>query len=100
MITLRQLRYLTALARHRHFGRAAEDCAVTQPALSMQVRELEREIGVDLVERRPGDTALTDTGLDVAQRAEQKGRCFAAAGLPQMGQGRRGAVAGWSMGMR
>jgi LysR family hydrogen peroxide-inducible transcriptional activator len=71
MITLRQLRYLTALARHRHFGRAAADCAVTQPALSMQVRELEREIGAELVERRPGDVALTETGLDVAERAEQ-----------------------------
>jgi LysR family transcriptional regulator, hydrogen peroxide-inducible genes activator len=71
MITLRQLRYLTSLARHRHFGRAAADCAVTQPALSMQVRELEREIGAELVERRPGEIALTDTGLDVAQRAEQ-----------------------------
>src|SRR5450830_552899 len=71
MITLRQLHYLTALARHRHFGRAAADCAVTQPALSMQVRELEREIGTALVERRPGEIALTDTGLEVAQRAEQ-----------------------------
>jgi LysR family transcriptional regulator, hydrogen peroxide-inducible genes activator len=71
MITLRQLRYLTSLARHRHFGRAAQDCAVTQPALSMQVRALEREIGTELVERRPGEIALTDTGLDVAQRAEQ-----------------------------
>jgi LysR family hydrogen peroxide-inducible transcriptional activator len=71
VITLRQLRYLTALARHRHFGRAAEDCAVTQPALSMQVRELEREVGAELVERRPGDIALTDTGLEVAARAEQ-----------------------------
>ena len=71
MITLRQLRYLTSLARHRHFGRAAADCAVTQPALSMQVRALEREIGAVLVERRPGEIALTDTGLDVAQRAEQ-----------------------------
>ncbi len=71
MITLRQLRYLTSLARHRHFGRAAADCAVTQPALSMQVRELEREIGAELVERRPGEIALTDTGLDVAERAEQ-----------------------------
>jgi LysR family hydrogen peroxide-inducible transcriptional activator len=48
VITLRQLRYLTSLARHRHFGRAAADCAVTQPALSMQVRELEREIGAEL----------------------------------------------------
>ena len=71
MITLRQLRYLTSLARHRHFGRAAEDCAVTQPALSMQVRALEREIGAELVERRPGEIALTDIGLDVAERAGQ-----------------------------
>src|ERR1700683_1471757 len=71
MITLRQLRYLASLARHRHFGRAADECAVTQPALSMQVRELEREIGMQLVERRPGDIALTDTGLEVAQRAER-----------------------------
>lgn len=71
MITLRQLRYLTALARHRHFGRAAADCAVTQPALSMQVRELEREIGAELVERRAGEIALTETGREVARRAEQ-----------------------------
>ncbi len=71
MITLRQLRYLVSLARHRHFGRAAEDCAVTQPALSMQIRELEREIGADLVERRPGEIVLTDIGIEVAERAEQ-----------------------------
>src|SRR6185312_5515967 len=71
MITLRQLRYLSSLARFRHFGRAADDCAVTQPALSMQIRELEREIGAELVERRPGEIALTDTGLEVAQRAER-----------------------------
>jgi LysR family hydrogen peroxide-inducible transcriptional activator len=71
MITLRQLRYLAALARHRHFGKAAEECAVTQPALSMQIRELERELGADLVERRPGEIAVTDTGLEVARRAER-----------------------------
>lgn len=71
MISLRQLRYFTSLARYRHFGRAAEDCSVSQPALSMQVRELEREIGVELVERRSNDIALTDTGLEVAERAEK-----------------------------
>ena len=70
MITLRQLRYLASLARHRHFGRAAEECAVSQPALSMQIRELEEDIGVALVERRPGDIGLTEAGLEVAQRAE------------------------------
>lgn len=41
MLTLRQLRYLEALSRHLHFGKAAEECAVTQPALSMQIREME-----------------------------------------------------------
>jgi LysR family hydrogen peroxide-inducible transcriptional activator len=71
MTSLRQLRYFASLARHRHFGRAADDCAVTQPALSMQVRELEREIGAELVERRPGEVALTGTGIEVAQRAER-----------------------------
>jgi LysR family hydrogen peroxide-inducible transcriptional activator len=71
MITLRQLRYVVSLARHRHFGRAAEECAVTQPALSMQVRELEREIGTGLVERRPGEVVLTETGAEVARRAER-----------------------------
>ncbi|MGN6573549.1 MAG: hydrogen peroxide-inducible genes activator [Pseudolabrys sp.] len=70
MITLRQLRYLAALARNRHFGRAAEECAVTQPALSMQIRELERELGADLIERRPGEIAVTETGVEVARRAE------------------------------
>src|SRR5215831_12003366 len=68
MITLKQLRYLSALAEHRHFGHAADACAVTQPALSMQIRELERELGVDLVERRPGDASLTPTGVEVALR--------------------------------
>jgi LysR family hydrogen peroxide-inducible transcriptional activator len=58
-----------ALAEHRHFGRAAEACAVTQPALSMQIRDLERSLGVDLVERRPGEVTLTQTGVEVAQRA-------------------------------
>ncbi len=68
MITLKQLRYLEALVEHRHFGRAAEACAVTQPALSMQIRDLERQLGVDLVERRHGDVVLTDVGEEVARR--------------------------------
>ena len=69
MVTLRQLRYLTALVRHGHFGRAAESCAVTQPALSMQIRELERELKLDLLERRAGEFALTETGSQIAERA-------------------------------
>jgi LysR family transcriptional regulator, hydrogen peroxide-inducible genes activator len=71
MITLRQLRYLSALAEHRNFGRAADACAVTQPALSMQIRAMEKFLGVELVERRPGDVALTEIGVEVVQRGEQ-----------------------------
>jgi LysR family hydrogen peroxide-inducible transcriptional activator len=71
MITLRQLRYLSALAKHGHFGRAAEACAVTQPALSMQIRDLERTLGVAVVERRPGDVMLTDVGHEIARRGEE-----------------------------
>jgi LysR family hydrogen peroxide-inducible transcriptional activator len=71
MITLKQLRYLSALSHHRHFGKAAKACAVTQPALSMQIQELEAELGVPLVERRPGEVTLTEVGQDVAQRAGQ-----------------------------
>jgi LysR family hydrogen peroxide-inducible transcriptional activator len=71
MITLKQLRYFAALARCRHFGRAAAECAVSQPALSMQVRDLEKSLGVDLVERRPGEVTLTAVGLQVATSAEQ-----------------------------
>lgn len=71
MVSLRQLRYLAALAEHRHFGRAAQACAVSQPALSMQVRDLERDLGIELVERRPGEVALTDVGAEVVRRAEQ-----------------------------
>ena len=68
MMTLRQLRYLAALAQHGHFGRAAEACAVTQPALSMQIRDLERTLGVKVVERRPGDVMLTSIGREIARR--------------------------------
>jgi LysR family hydrogen peroxide-inducible transcriptional activator len=71
MITLRQLRYLSALAKHGHFGRAAEACAVTQPALSMQIRDLERTLGVAVVERRPGDVMLTDVGREIARRGDE-----------------------------
>jgi LysR family hydrogen peroxide-inducible transcriptional activator len=70
MITLRQLRYFETLSRMRHFGMAASACAVTQPALSMQVKELERELGIDLVERRGNSVALTPAGQEIAARAE------------------------------
>jgi LysR family hydrogen peroxide-inducible transcriptional activator len=70
MITLRQLRYFEALSRTKHFGMAANQCAVTQPALSMQIKELERELGVELVERRGSSVALTLAGHEIAARAD------------------------------
>ena len=51
-LTLKQLRYFEALARHGHFGRAAEACAISQPALSMQIKELEESLGADAVRAR------------------------------------------------
>lgn len=69
MISLRQLRYFDAVARLGHFGRAAEHCAVTQPALSMQIREMEQSLGVQLLERRPKGVRLTAAGSEIARRA-------------------------------
>jgi LysR family hydrogen peroxide-inducible transcriptional activator len=71
MVTLRQLRYFEALARYKHFGRAAEDCGISQPALSMQIRDLEQSLGASLVERRPNEVVLTELGSEIARRAEQ-----------------------------
>jgi len=61
-VDLRQLEYFAAVARHRHFTRAAEELYVTQPALSQQVRRLERELGVDLLRRTSRHVALTEPG--------------------------------------
>lgn len=68
-VTLKQLKYFDALARLQHFGRAADVCAVTQPALSMQIRELEQSLGIDLVERTPAGVHLTGKGREIANRA-------------------------------
>jgi LysR family transcriptional regulator, hydrogen peroxide-inducible genes activator len=70
-ITLKQLRYFDALAREQHFGRAAESCAVTQPALSMQIQELEASLGLALVERTRSGVKLTPKGEVIAQRAQR-----------------------------
>ncbi len=71
MPTLKQLRYFAALAETLHFGRAAERCQVTQPAMSMQIRELEASSASTLVERTAAGVFLTATGAQVARRARQ-----------------------------
>lgn len=67
-LTLKQLRYVDALARHRHFGRAAAACSVSQPALSVQVRELETSLGTLLFERGGRQVRLTRFGELFAER--------------------------------
>ena len=52
-LTLRQLRYFEALARHGHFGHAAATCSISQPALSVQIKELEEKLGVPVLLRIP-----------------------------------------------
>jgi LysR family hydrogen peroxide-inducible transcriptional activator len=70
-ITLRQMRYFDALARHLNFGRAAAECAVTQPALSMQIADLEAKLGIALVDRTRQKTALTEAGERTAKRVQR-----------------------------
>ena len=70
-MNLRDIYYLVALADHRHFGRAAAACFVSQPTLSTQIRKLEAELGVALVERNPRRVMLTPAGHEAAERARR-----------------------------
>lgn len=67
-LTLKQFRYFEALARHGHFGRAADACAISQPALSMQIKDLEEQLGTDLFERGARQVRLTHFGEAFALR--------------------------------
>ena len=67
-LTMRQLRYFDALARHGHFGRAAEACKISQPAMSMQIKEFEEALGGVLLERNARQVVLTRFGVELAQR--------------------------------
>lgn len=68
-LTLKQLRYFSALAETLHFGKAAKLCNVSQPALSMQIKDLEAHLGVTLVERGSTRLLLTLEGQEIARRA-------------------------------
>ncbi|HEY9381611.1 MAG TPA: LysR substrate-binding domain-containing protein [Burkholderiales bacterium] len=70
-MTLTELRYIVAVARERHFGRAAEACFVSQPTLSVAVRKLEDELGVTLFERGGGEVAITPIGERIIEQAER-----------------------------
>ncbi|MCZ8332972.1 MAG: LysR substrate-binding domain-containing protein [Rhodobacteraceae bacterium] len=91
-LTLKQLRYFDALARHGHFGRAAETCAISQPALSMQIREMEEVLGSELFERGARQVRLTGFGEEVLVRAREILRGVEE--LADMARAARGSLSG------
>ena len=98
-MTLTELRYIVAVARERHFGRAAETCFVSQPTLSVAVKKLEDELGVTLFERGPGEVSVTPAGHKIVEQAQRvleeasRIRELAAAGKdPLAGPLRLGAI--------
>jgi LysR family hydrogen peroxide-inducible transcriptional activator len=70
-MTLNELRYIVAVARERHFGRAAEACFISQPTLSVAVKKLEEELGLSLFERRKGEVSVTPVGERVVAQAQR-----------------------------
>jgi LysR family hydrogen peroxide-inducible transcriptional activator len=98
-VTLRHLRYFEALARHGHFGRAAEACAVSQPALSVQMKELEEILGAPLIERGPRKVRLTALGeaffaraSEILRAVDELGELARASLTPLAGQLRLGVI--------
>ena len=70
-MTLTELRYIVAVARERHFGRAAEACFVSQPTLSVAIKKLEDELGTMLFERRSNEITLTPAGERIVAQAQR-----------------------------
>lgn len=69
-MNIRDLKYLVALQQFNHFGKAAEFCCVSQPALSMQLKKLEEDLGISLIERGRS-ISLTEAGKCIAERAQK-----------------------------
>lgn len=70
-MTLTELRYIVAVARERHFGRAAEACFVAQPTLSVSIKKLEEELDVKLFERGANEVSVTPLGQEIIRQAQQ-----------------------------
>ena len=70
-MTLTELRYIVAVAQERHFGRAAERCFITQPALSLAIQKLEEELGVQIFERQRNDVVVAPIGEKIVQQAQR-----------------------------
>ena len=69
-MTLTELKYIVAVAREKHFGRAAEACFVSQPTLSVAIKKLEEELEVKLFERSASEITLTDLGGEIVRQAQ------------------------------
>jgi len=91
-MTLTDLRYLVALARERHFGRAAEKCHVSQPTLSVAVKKVEDELGVQLFERSATEVKITATGQRIVAQAEKV--LLEAAQIPEIAAAGKDPLAG------
>ncbi len=70
-MTLTELRYIIAVAREKHFGRAAEACFVSQPTLSVSIKKLESELGIVIFERGGSEISLTPIGENIVQQAQR-----------------------------
>ncbi len=70
-MTLTELKYIVAVARERHFGRAAEACFVSQPTLSVAIKKLEEELDVKIFERGASEVSVTPLGEDIVRQAQQ-----------------------------
>ena len=91
-MTLTDLRYLVALARERHFGRAAERCHVSQPTLSVAIKKVEEELGIQLFERSATEVKITSTGQRIVNQAEKV--LLEAAQIPEIAAAGRDPLAG------
>lgn len=91
-MTLTDLRYLVALARERHFGRAAEKCHVSQPTLSVAIKKVEDELGVQLFERSATEVKITATGQRIVNQAEKV--LLEAAQIPEIASAGRDPLSG------
>ncbi len=90
--TIKQFRYFEALARHAHFGRAADACSISQPALSMQIKDLEKGLGAPLFDRSARQVRLTGFGADFAKRV--RSILHAVDELDDLARSARGGLAG------
>ena len=69
-MTLTELKYIVAVAREKHFGKAAEACHVSQPSLSLAIKKLEEELDVKLFERSASEVAVTPLGEEIVRQAQ------------------------------